>query len=114
VQGNSALGTSRPVKGHQRRQVQVGQHIPVDHHERVLHPTVGGREADGTSGVERLGLDGIDQGDAGSTAVGVGLPERVGEIAQRQDRPFDTVYSQVPEYPFEHGHADNRQHLLRR
>ena len=73
-----------------------------------------GGEADGPGRVERLGLDGVGQPHPGGTAVGIGLDEGVGQVAERQDGLVDAVRGQLAEHPLDHRHPDDREHLLGR
>ena len=68
VQGDGGLGRrGRGGSATRAREVEVGEHVAVDHEERArrCRPSSGG-EADGAGGVERLGLDGVVQRHAGA------------------------------------------------
>ena len=54
-------------------------------------PARGGGEAHRARGVERFGLDRVVQADPGAAALGVGLDEGVGPIAEREHRVGDPV-----------------------
>ena len=71
--------------------VEVGEHVAVDHQEPLGDAGVEGGEADGARGVERLGLDRVVELDAGAQAVGLRLDERVGPVAHRQHGLVDAV-----------------------
>ena len=73
------------MEGDQRADVEVGEDVAVDHEEPLVDAGLEGGEADGAGGVERLGLDGVVQLHAGAAAVGVGVHEGVGPVAERQD-----------------------------
>ena len=113
MERNGAFSPTFSVKGDERSEVEVGEHVAVDDDECVVDSSVGGGEAQRARGVERLGLHRVGQTDPRRLTVGVCLLERVGEVAQRKDRFVDSVGRQVGEHPFEHRHADNGQHLLR-
>ena len=68
----------------QRAEVEVGEHVAVEHEEALGDAGVERGEADGAGGVARLGLDGVVEVDAGAAPVGVGGLEGVGPVAQRQ------------------------------
>ena len=72
-QGDGALGPGPVpvVEGHQGAEVEVGEDVAVDDDEALVDAGLGGGEADGAGGVERLGLDGVVEADAGAHAVGV-------------------------------------------
>ena len=79
----------------QRGEVEVGEHVAVDHDEALVDAGVAGGEADGAGGVERLGLDGVVEPHPGADAVGVGRREGVGPEAERQHRLVDAVAAEV-------------------
>jgi hypothetical protein len=87
--------------------------VTVDHHEALGDAGVVGGEADGPGGVERLGLDGVVQLDAGARAVGIRVGEGVGLVPERQHRLGDAVGAQVGDDVLDHRPVDDRQHLLR-
>ena len=58
------------VECHQLRHVEVGEDVAVDHDERVVDARRIGGETNGAGRVERLGLDGVAQGDAGAPPSG--------------------------------------------
>jgi hypothetical protein len=69
-EGDGALGAALAVERHQRREVEIGEHVAVDDHEGLVDPAEAGGEADGTGRVERFGLDGVGQADAGGRPSG--------------------------------------------
>ena len=91
VQGDGALGAGGVVEADQPGHVEVGEHVAVDDDEALVDARLAGGEADGTGGVERLVLDGVRQRDAGALAVGIGVEEGVGLVAERQDGFGDAV-----------------------
>ena len=114
VEGDGALGAALAVEGDQGRQIEVGEHVAVDHDEGLVDAGEGGGEPDGAGRVERLGLDGIGQPHAGDPAVRVGLQKGVGQVAERKDRILDAVGGEVAEHPLDHRHPDDREHLFGR
>ncbi len=98
---------------HERVDVEVGEHVAVDHEERVVDAGVERGEADRAGGVERLGLDRVVQPHPGAHLVGVRLDERVGPVPERQHRVVDAVPAEVADDPLDHRPIDDRQHLLR-
>ena len=114
VQGDGPLGPALAMERHQCGQVEVGEHVAVDDDEGLVDAGEGGGEADGAGGVQRLGLDRVGQPHAGDPAVRVGLHEGIGQVAQREDGLVDAVRGEVAEHPLDHGHPDDREHLLGR
>ena len=112
MEGDGALGAALAMKGHQRRQIEIREHISVDDDEGLVDAGERGGEADGAGRVERFGLDGVGHTHAGDPAVRVGLHEGVGQVAERKDGVIDAVRGEVPEHPLNHGNADNGEHLL--
>ena len=111
---DGAFGPPGLVQGPQLTQVEVGEHVAVDDHEPLVDPDLEGGEAHGAGGVERLGLDGVVQGDAGARAVGEGVEEGVGPVAERQHDLGDALAPEAGHDAFEHGGPDDGQHLLGR
>ena len=72
------------MEGDELGDVEVGEHVAVGDDERVVDAGVLGREADGTGGVERLGLDRVVELDTAAAAVGERLDERLGQEPERQ------------------------------
>ena len=56
------------MKVDQAGEIEVGEHIPVDHHEGVVDADVVGGEPDGPGGIQRCRLDRIGQSDSGDDA----------------------------------------------
>ena len=83
MQGDRPLGTAGAVEGHQSGEIEVREHVTVDHHEGLVDPGERGGEAHGTGRVERLGLDGVGQPDSRDPPVGVGLHEGIRQVTQR-------------------------------
>jgi hypothetical protein len=66
-----AFGASVAVEGHEGADVEVGEHVAVQRHERLAgEPGGQRREADGAGGVERLALHGVVQAHAGARPSG--------------------------------------------
>ena len=101
------------VEGHQRGDVEVREHIAIDHEEGAGDAHLLRSEADGPCGVERLWLDGIVQGHSSALAVRVGLEEAIGKVAEREDRLVYAVGGQLSHDPLEHRYPHDREHLLR-
>ena len=112
VEGDGALGAARAVEGHESGQVEIGEDIAVDHDEGLVDAGERGGEPDGAGRVERLGLDGVRQAHAGDPAIGIGLHEGIGQVAEREDGLIDAVGGEVTEHTLDHGHPDDREHLL--
>ena len=58
------------VERHQGADVEVGEHVAVDHEEALVDAGLAGGEADGAGGVERRVLDGVGQAHPGAGASG--------------------------------------------
>ena len=112
-QRDRCLGPRRPMEQDQLIDGEVGEHIAVEYEERLVDPGVLGGESDGPGGVERLGLDGVVEGDSGAATVGIGVAERVGQEAEREHHLFDAVGGEVSDHVLDHGPVHDRQHLLR-
>ena len=63
---------------------QVGEHITIGDNKGVVDACGLGCEADGPTGVERFGLDGICEVDVTALAVRECFHERLGLKTQRQ------------------------------
>ena len=94
-------------------EVQVGDDVAVDDHKRVINTSVDGSEPDGARRIERLRLHGVDKAYASGIPVGIGLLERIGQVPQRQNGLVHSMGPQMRQHPFDHRHANDRQHLLR-
>jgi hypothetical protein len=70
VQGDGALATVLLVERDQRADVEIGEDVAVDHDEPLVDAGVERGEADGAGGVERFGLDGVVEVDAGAAPSG--------------------------------------------
>ena len=108
MERDGALRPALSVEGDEGAEVEVGEDVAVDDDEGVVDPSVRGGETHGAGRVEGFGLDRVGQADPGGMAIGIRLLERVGEVAQRQDRLVDAVRRQVGQHPLDHRHPDDR------
>ena len=99
-------------KATKARDVEVREHVPVDHQEALVDPGVDGGKADGARRVERLRLDRIVERGAGAAPAGVGVSEAVGLVAERQHHVVYAVVDEVADHVLDHRSVDDRQHLL--
>ena len=82
MQRDRGLSPVFVVEGLQGRDVEVGKDVAVDDEERLVETEFRRGEADGAGGVERFGLDGVADANAGDLIARIGLDEAVRQVAQ--------------------------------
>ena len=100
------------MEGHQGAEVEIGEHVAIDHHEGVVWLEDLGGESNGTGRVERLGLHGVRQSNASALTIGICLQEGLGEVAEREDRIGHTVERELDHDTLEHWNSHDGEHLL--
>jgi len=79
VERDRALRLLVAVEGDEGADVEVGQHVAVDHQERLVDAGEVRSKAHRAGRIEGLGLDGVDEADTRRAARRVGLGEGVGQ-----------------------------------
>jgi hypothetical protein len=83
-----------------RGDVDVGQHVAVEHQEAVLEQVLGVLQRAGRAA--RLGLDDVAQAQAERLALAEGLAD----LRRLEAAAQDDVVDPVPAQPFEHVHQE--------
>ena len=103
------------MKLDERGNVDFSQHIGVHGNKRLIaNPRLLRREGNGAARIERAGLDGVRERDAGAPAFRVRRNERVRAVTERKNYPVYTVVGQLFYDSLYYGATSDREHLFGR
>ena len=103
-------GSRRPVKRHERAEIQIGQDVAVDDEEGILEERLDPLDAAG--GAEQLRLLRVADLDAEAGPVAEVAAHRLRPVVQVDGDPADPVVPQPADGVLEHRLARDRDHRL--
>ena len=112
MQGDRAFAAVLGMECHQGAQIEVREHVPVDHHEALSDTAMMGGKSYGTRRVQRFRFDCVMDLHPCANAIRIRVDKSIGPVSHGQHRFGDPMRTQVLEHMLDHGFVEDRQHLL--